>query len=81
VSYLYQSGYFSYLIKVGLGFGEDTCVALALFNLYLLGCQSLEETLLQKFQLYYKNSIKIQKWTFSIIVSLWASIKVITITE
>ncbi len=40
VSYLYQSGYYSYLIKVGLGLGENTCVALALFNLYLLGCQS-----------------------------------------
>jgi len=41
-------GYYSYLIKVGLGLGEDTGVALALFNLCLQGCQSLEETLLQK---------------------------------
>ena len=49
MSYLYQSGYYSYLIKVGLGLDEDTRVALALFNLCLLGCQSLGETLLQNF--------------------------------
>ncbi len=47
VSYLYKSGYYSYLIKVGLETGEDVCIALALFNLCLLGCQSLRETLLQ----------------------------------
>jgi len=47
VSYLYQSGYYSYLIKVGLRLGEDAHVELALFNLCLLGCQSLGETLLQ----------------------------------
>jgi len=48
VSHLYQSGYYSYSIKVGFGLGEDACVAIALFNLCLLGCQSLRETLLQK---------------------------------
>jgi hypothetical protein len=37
VSYLYQSGYYSYLIKVGLGLSEDACVVFALFNLCLLG--------------------------------------------
>jgi len=37
VSYLYKSGY---LIKVGLGLGEDAFIALALFYLCLLGCQS-----------------------------------------
>jgi len=49
VRYLYQSGYYSYLIKVGLGLGlgEDAGVELASFNLCLLGCQSLGETLLQ----------------------------------
>jgi hypothetical protein len=35
------------LIKVGLGLGEDACIAFALFNLCLLGCQSLRETILQ----------------------------------
>jgi len=30
-----------------MGLGEDTCVVLALFNLCLLGCQSLGETLLR----------------------------------
>jgi len=47
VSYLYQSGYYSYLINVGLGLGEDARVALLVFNLCLLGWQSLGETLLQ----------------------------------
>jgi hypothetical protein len=47
VSYLNQSGYYSLLIKVGFGLGEDACVWLALFNLRLLGCQSLGQTLLQ----------------------------------
>ncbi len=46
-SYLSQSGYYSYLIKVGFGFGEDAKVSFALFNLSLLGSQSLWETLLQ----------------------------------
>ncbi len=41
--------YYSYLIKVGSGLGEDACSAVALFNLFLLGCQSLRETLLQKY--------------------------------
>ncbi len=40
VSYVYQSGYYSYLIKVGLGLGEDACIVFALINLCLLGCQS-----------------------------------------
>jgi len=31
-----------------LGLGEDAFIALALFNLCLLGCQSLRETFLQK---------------------------------
>jgi len=58
VSYFYQSGYFSYLIKVGLGLGEDTHIALALFNLCLLGCQSLGETLLQNtFSFDYSYSL------------------------
>ncbi len=48
MGYLYQSSYYSYLIRVGLGSGEDACIALALFNLCLLGCQSLRETLLRK---------------------------------
>jgi len=30
---LYQSGYYSYLIKIGLGLGEDTKGSFALFNL------------------------------------------------
>jgi hypothetical protein len=55
VGYLYQSGNYSYLIKVGLGLGEDTCIVLALFNFCLLGCQSLNETLLRKY--YGKNKI------------------------
>jgi len=42
VRYLYQ------LIKVGLGLGEEAKVSCALFNLSLLGCQSLQEILLQK---------------------------------
>ncbi len=33
---------------VGLGLGEDAKGSSALFNLCLLGCQSLLETLLQK---------------------------------
>jgi len=33
VRYLYQSGYYSYLIKVGLGLGEDANGSFALFNL------------------------------------------------
>ncbi len=49
MSYLYQSGYYSYLIKVGLGLSEDARIALALFNLSLLGCQSLGETLLRSY--------------------------------
>ncbi len=49
MSYLYQSGYYSYLIRVGLGFGEDTQIVLALFTLCLLGCQSLGETLFGKY--------------------------------
>jgi len=48
VRYLYQSGYYSYLIKVGLGLGEESKASFALFNLSLLGCQSLWETILQK---------------------------------
>ncbi len=32
-SYLFQSGYYSYLIKVGLGLGEDAEASFALFNL------------------------------------------------
>jgi hypothetical protein len=44
VGYLYQSSYYNYLIKVGLGLGEDAFIAL--FNLCLLGCQSLREALL-----------------------------------
>jgi len=52
VRYSYQSGYYSYFIKFGLGLGEDACIAaLALFYLCLLGCQSLRETLLQKYYL------------------------------
>jgi len=47
VRYLYQYSYYIYLIKVGLGLGEDTKVSFAIFNLSLLGCQSLWETLLR----------------------------------
>jgi len=47
VSYLNHCGYYSYLIKVCLGLGEDTRVVPVLFYLCLLGCQSLE-TLLRK---------------------------------
>ncbi len=43
--YLYQSGYNSYLIMVGLGLDEDSKGGFALFNSSLLGCQSLWETL------------------------------------
>jgi len=49
VSYLYQSSYYIYLIKVGLNLGEDACVVFAFFNLCLLGCQSLRETILQNY--------------------------------
>jgi len=42
---LYQSGYYSYLIKIGLGLGQDAHVALVLFLICLLGLQSLEQTL------------------------------------
>jgi len=52
VRYLYQSGYCSYLIKVGLGLGEDAKVSFPLFNLSLLGCQSFWETLLQNLQTF-----------------------------
>jgi hypothetical protein len=53
VSYLYQTSYYSYLIKVGLALGEDAGIGLAFFNLCLLGCQSLRETLLQKELSFY----------------------------
>jgi len=33
VRYLYQSGYDSYLVKVGLGLGQDAKGSFALFNL------------------------------------------------
>jgi len=53
VRYLYQSGYYSYLIKVGLGLGEDTKVSFALFNLSLLGCQNFGINFLTKsFQMF-----------------------------
>ncbi len=32
VRYLYQSGYYSYLIKTGFGLGENTKSSFALFN-------------------------------------------------
>jgi len=56
VRYSYQSGYYSYFIKFGFGLGEDACIALALLYLCLLGCQSLRETLLQKY--YFDNEYK-----------------------
>jgi hypothetical protein len=31
-NYLYQSGYYSYLIRVGLGLGDDVKSSFALFN-------------------------------------------------
>jgi len=55
--HLYQSGYYSYLIKVGLGLGEDAKGVFALFNLCLLGCTSLWETLLQKKKLLFKKLV------------------------
>jgi len=33
---------------VGLGLGEDICIAIALFNFCLLGCQSLRESSYKK---------------------------------
>ncbi len=45
VSYLYQSDYYTYLIKVGLGLGEHACIAFELFYLCLLRCQRLRQTL------------------------------------
>jgi len=48
MSYLYQLiSFYSYVIKVGLGLDEDTHNVIALFNLCLLGWQSLRETLLR----------------------------------
>jgi len=55
--YLYQSGYYSYLIKVDLGLGENAKGCFALFNLCLLGCTSLWETLLQKKKLLFKKLV------------------------
>ncbi len=49
--YVYKSGNYSYLIKAGLGLGEDTWACLHLLILCLLGCQSLRETLLCKVKL------------------------------
>jgi hypothetical protein len=53
--YLFQSGYDNNLIKVGLGMGEDTCIALLLFNLWLLGCQSFKRNSFMK-------QVKIGHW-------------------
>ncbi len=54
MSYLQQSSYYSYLIKVGSGLSEGACVGFALFNLCLLDCQNLRETLLRNTQFTLK---------------------------
>jgi len=53
----------SYLIKVGLGLGEDARVALVLFDLCLLSCQSLEEILLRNI-LKSPNTFFIKIYTY-----------------
>ncbi len=42
---------------VGLGLGEDPKVSFVLFNLSLLGCKSLWETLLQNFDKYVNMEV------------------------
>jgi len=49
--YLYQSGYYSYLIKVGLGMGEDNKGSFTLFNLCCKVAKVCEK-------LFYKKNYK-----------------------
>jgi len=58
--YWYQSGYYSYLIRVGLGLAEGAKGSFALFNLSFLGCQSLWENFLHtELQYWVKRIAKV----------------------